>query len=314
MPAQAAGTGPQGSDTLAGAAEHVPGHAAGAGAPAPGQVTGTGPDLPGRAAFAAGPDAPVTSGPPVRGYVRRPDGTAVHGATITLIDRAGRQAGRGRSEPDGSYRVQTPGAGTYTLVAAAASCQPLAATVAVGGQPADQDIVLTGSSSLTGTVRAAGSGTPVPGATACLADSGGGIVTAGRTDETGRYLLADLDAGSYTLAVSAPGRQPAALPVVISAGRQSTLDAELASRGWLEGTARTARGEAVPDALVTVLDAAGNVAAVTTTAADGTYALDNLAAGEYTVVAAGYPPAASTLRLSPAQSHAHDLLLGHRRR
>ena len=251
------------------------------------------------------------TGPPVRGFVRRPDGTAVHGATITLIDRAGRQAGRGRSEPDGSYRVQTPGAGTYTLVAAAASRQPQAATVAVGGQPADQDIVLTGSSSLTGTVRAAGSRTPVPGATASLADSGGGIVTAGRTDETGRYLLADLDAGSYTLAVSAPGRQPAALPVVIGAGRHATLDAELASGGRLDGTARTVRGEAVPDALVTVLDAAGNVAATTTTAADGTYALDNLAAGEYTVIAAGYPPAASTLTLSPGQSHAHDLLLGH---
>lgn len=247
----------------------------------------------------------------VRGYVRRPDGTAVRGATLTLIDRAGHQASRGRSEPDGSYRVQTPGAGTYTLVAAAASYRPQAATVAVGGHPADHDVVLIGSSSLTGTVRAAGSGSPVPGATASLANSGGEIVTAGSTDETGRYLLDDLHAGSYTLAVSAPCCQPVALPVVIAAGGQATLDAELASGGRLAGAARTARGEVVPDALVTVLDAAGNVAAVTTTAADGTYALDNLAPGEYTVIAAGYPPAASTLRLSPGQSHAHDLLLGH---
>jgi hypothetical protein len=67
----------------------------------------------------------------------------------------------------------------------------------------------------------------------------------------------------------------------------------------------------VPDTRVTVLDAAGNVTAVTTTAADGTYAFENLAAGEYTVIAAGYPPAASTLRLSPGQSHAHDVLLSH---
>jgi hypothetical protein len=47
---------------------------------------------------------------------------------------------------------------------------------------------------------------------------------------------------------------------------------------------------------VTVLNAAGNVAAVTTTAADGTYALGNLAAGEYTMIAAGYPPARSGSR------------------
>ena len=230
---------------------------------------------------------------------------------MTLIDRSGRQAGRGHSEPDGSYRLRTPGTGTYTLVAVAASHQPYASMVMVGGQPADVDVVLAATSSLAGTVRAAGSGTAVTGATASLADSGGEIVAVGTTDQAGRYVLGDLPAGRYTLAVSAPSCQPTALPVVIAEGSQATQDAELAFGGRLAGAARTTVGAAVPDARVTVLDAAGNVTAVTTTGADGTYSFENLAAGEYTVIATGYPPVASTLRLSPGQAQAHDLRLGH---
>jgi hypothetical protein len=271
----------------------------------PGQAPGPGPRR------ATGPDAPVSGGPPVRGQVRRADGSPVAGATVTLIDRGGRQAGRGCSEPDGSYRLRTPGTGTYTLVAVAASHQPYASMVVVSGQPADVDVVLAAASSLAGTVRAAGSGTPVPGATASLADSGGEIVAVGTTDQAGRYVLSDLPAGRYTLAVSAPSCQPAALPVVIGEGSRATQDAELAFGGRLEGAARNTRGAAVPDTRVTVLDAAGNVTALTTTGADGTYAVENLAAGEYTVIAAGYPPVASTLRLTPGQAHAHDLRLGH---
>jgi len=279
-----------------------------AGPHVPGQASRTGPA---QAAFGTGMDSPVISGPPVRGYVRRADGTAVRGATVTLIDRSGHQAGRGRSEPDGSYLVRTPGIGSYTLVATAVSHQPHASTVMVGGQPADLDMVLTGASSLTGKVRAGGTGAAVPGATASLADARGEIVAVGNTDEAGRYLLVDLAAGRYTLAVSAPSCQPAALPVIIAEGGQATQDAELTFGGRLEGAARTPTDAPVPDARVTVLDAAGNVTAVATTGVDGTYCFDNLAAGEYTVIASGYPPVASTLRLSPGQSHAHDVRLGH---
>jgi uncharacterized protein YfaS (alpha-2-macroglobulin family) len=275
-----------------------------------------GPRVPGQAPGpgqrrAAGPDGPVSGGPTVRGHVRRADGSPVPGATVTLIDRAGRQAGRSRSESDGSYRLQAPGAGAYTLVAVAASHQPYASMVMVGGKPADVDVVLPAASSLTGTVRAAGSGAPVPGATASLADSAGEIVAVGTSDPAGRYVLGDLPAGRYTLAVSAPSCQPAALPVVIAEGSRATQDAELAFGGRLEGAARNTRGAAVPDARVTVLDGAGNVTAVTTTGTDGAYSVENLAAGEYTVIAAGYPPVASTLRLTPGQAHAHDLRLGH---
>jgi EmrB/QacA subfamily drug resistance transporter len=253
----------------------------------------------------------LAAGPPVRGHVRHADGTAVRGATVTLIDRSGHQAGRGRSEPDGSYLVRTPGTGSYTLVAAAASHRPQASTIMVGGQPADLDLVLTGTTSLTGKVRAGRTGTPVPGATASLADATGEIVAVARTDAAGGYLLADLAAGSYTLAVTAPSCEPAAVPVVIAEDGQATQDVQLAFGGRLEGSARTPSGAPVPDARITVLDAAGNVTAATTTGPDGTYEFESLASGDYTVIASGYPPVASPLHLLPGQSRAHDVRLGH---
>jgi EmrB/QacA subfamily drug resistance transporter len=256
--------------------------------------------------------APGTGGgPPVHGHIRHADGTAVRGATVTLIDRSGHQAGRGHTEADGSYRVQTPGSGVYTLVAVAPAHQPHASTVMVAGQPADVDVVLAGASSLAGTVRVAGTGVPVQGATASLADDEGDVVAVGRTDETGRYLLPELGAGSYTLAVSAPGYQPGAMPVLVGAASQTVQDMELTCGGRLEGVAHSTLGAAIPDIRVSLLDGGGRVAGVTTTAADGTYSFENLAAGEYTVIASGYPPAASTVRLSPGQSHAHDVQLAY---
>jgi hypothetical protein len=183
--------------------------------------------------------------------------------------------------------------------------------VLVGSRLADVDLVLAGSSSLAGTVRAASDGTPVPGATASLADESGEIVAADRTGQTGRYLLTDLTAGSYTLAVSAPSCDPAAVPVTIAEGGQATRDVKLAFGGRLEGAARTPAGHPIPDARVTVLDAAGNVTAATITGPDGTYVLENLPAGEYTVIASGYPPVATSLRLSPGLPQAHDIRLAH---
>jgi EmrB/QacA subfamily drug resistance transporter len=251
------------------------------------------------------------AGPAVHGRVSRPGGTPLAGAIVTLIDPAGRQAGRGSTGPDGSYRISAPGQGTYTLIAMASSHRPHASAVNVGGQPVAVDVLLPGASRLTGTVRAAGTGSPLAGVTVTLADLRGEVVAGGDTGETGRYLLADLAPGRYTLALSAPSCQPAALEVVVADGEETTRDAELRAGARVEGAARTAAGTSVPDARVTLLDPEGNVAAVATTGPDGRYSFDNLAEGDYTVVASGYPPAASTLRISSGQPHSHDVQLGH---
>ena len=250
-------------------------------------------------------------GPAVHGHVSQPGGTPLAGATVTLIDPAGRQAGRGSTGPDGSYRISASGQGTYTLVAMASSHRPHASAVHVGGQPVEVDVLLAGASRLTGTVRAAGTGSPLAGVTVTLADLRGEVVAGGNTGEAGGYLIEDLAAGRYTLALSAPSCQPTALQVVVADGEETTQDAELRAGARVEGAARTAAGTSVPDARVTLLDPDGNVAAVATTGPDGRYSFENLAQGDYTVIASGYPPAASRLRISSGQPHSHDVQLGH---
>jgi uncharacterized surface anchored protein len=262
-------------------------------------------------AFHGAPVAVTGAAAPVHGHVHRPDGAGVPGATVTLIDPSGRQAGRGQSGADGSYQVSAPAPGPYTLIAMATSYQPRASAVRVGDQPVELNLLLAGGSRLAGTIRAAGTGAPLTGATVTLADPRGEVVAARSTDADGRYLITDLAPGRYTLALSAPAHQPAALPVTVTDGDATTLDAELRAGARVHGTARSAAGAPVPDARVMLLDGDGNVAGVAATGPDGSYFFENLPEGDYTVVASGYPPAASRLRISSAEPHAHDVELAH---
>jgi MFS family permease len=276
---------------------------AGAGlAPSPGGLL----SAPVAVANGAGP-----GGPAVSGYVRRGDGSPLPGATVTLIDPAGRQAGIGHSGLDGRYQVPVSGPGTYTFIAMAGAHEPFASAVRVTGGPADLDVVLTGASRLTGLVRAAGTGRPLPGVTATLASARGEVTGSAVTGADGQYVIENLVAGQYTLALAAPSYQPLALPVVIADGQQARADAELRSGARLEGTARNTAGAPVPDARVTLLDADGNVAGVAASGPDGEYSFENLPEGEYTVIATGYPPAASRLKIAGSDQHSHDVELGH---
>ncbi|HVT71067.1 MAG TPA: MFS transporter [Trebonia sp.] len=247
----------------------------------------------------------------VFGYVRHGEGVPLPGATVTLVDPSGRQAGIGRSGPDGRYRVPVPGRGAYTVIAMAASYEPFASAVRVAEQPAEVDMLLSGASRLSGVVRAAGTGAPLAGVTVTLADGNGEVVGTAVTGPDGSYSVAGLVAGQYTVAVSAPSFQPVALPAFIGDGQPAVVDAELRTGARVEGTARTRAGDAVPDARVTLLDPEGNVAGVATTGADGSYSFENLPEGEYTVIASGYPPAASRLKVAGSDPHGHDVELGH---
>ncbi|MEU0184086.1 MFS transporter [Streptomyces sp. NPDC006207] len=252
----------------------------------------------------------VGVGVPVCGTVQHADGSTVGRAALTLIDVTGRQIGRGATGEDGRYALSTPGSGSYVLIAAAGGHQPQAVSVTVGERPVELDVVLGGAGRLAGTVRTA-DGTAVREATVTLTDSRGDVVATTRTGREGDYVLSDLVAGEYTLAANAPAYRPAALPVSVHAARETRQDVELAGGAMLRGTVRGPGGSPVEDARVTLLDAAGNVLDTVTTGPDGVFRFVDLAAGEYTVVASGYPPVATVLRLSGGERTERDVHLGH---
>lgn len=254
--------------------------------------------------------SPYAAGVPLCGTVQHPDGTVVPRAALTLIDISGRQIGRGASGEDGRYALSTPGAGAYVLIAAAGGHQPQAVAVTVGERPVELDVVLGGAGRLAGTVCTA-DGTPVRDATVTLTNVHGEVVASTRTAREGGYLITELVAGEYTLAASAPAFRPAALPVSVQASRETRQDIELAGGAVLRGTVRAGGGRAVEDARVTLLDAAGNVVDTLTTGPDGSFRFVDLSSGEYTVIAAGYPPVATVLQVAGGGRTERDLQLGH---
>jgi EmrB/QacA subfamily drug resistance transporter len=259
--------------------------------------------------YASATTGETLDGGVIRGFVHSGDGVAVTHAALTLIDVRGHQVGRATTHADGRYDLPTPGSGTYVLIAAAGDHDPQAATLVVGDQPVDFDLVLTGAGGLVGTVRGV-DGTPVEGAMVVLTDVRGEVIAAGTTDAAGGFAFTAVTAGTYTLAVSAAAHRPAAVPVEVGSG-QTRQEVELLPGVRVRGTVRAEGNGPVPDARVTLLDAAGNVVGVATTGPDGEYAFTDLTGGQYTVMATGYPPVASGVNLTAQGDDAHDMWLGH---
>lgn len=266
--------------------------------------------IPAARADSGRPAAGYLSGVPVHGSVQHPDGTTVSRAALTLIDVQGQQVGRGASGEDGRYALSVPGAGSYVLIAAAGGHQPQAVSVTVGERPVELDVVLGGAGRLAGSVLTP-DGAPVPDAAVTLTDVRGEVVASTRTGREGGYVIGELIAGEYTLAASAPAFRPAALPVSVQAARETRQDIELAGGAVLRGVVRATGGRPVEDARVTLLDAAGNVVDTLTTGSDGSFRFVDLSSGEYTVIAAGYPPVATVLQVAGGGRTERDLQLGH---
>ncbi|QEV18966.1 MFS transporter [Streptomyces alboniger] len=258
----------------------------------------------------AGGLPPVTHGIPVHGYVRGAESAPVPQAAVTLISLGGRQLGRAVAQGDGAYALDAPGAGSYVLIASADGFQPQASTVVVGEDALAYDILLSGTSGLSGLVRDADSKLPVSGAMVIVTDVRGDVLATGLSGEQGEFTFAELVPGSVTIAVNAAGHRPVALPVEVGGTGVTRVEVELNSGARVLGTVR-AGGSALNDARVTLVDAAGNVVATATTGADGAYAFTDLDSGEYTVIATGYPPVATGLTVTGSGIDGHDIELAH---
>ncbi|MGW7004782.1 MFS transporter [Streptomyces sp. NPDC054933] len=132
----------------------------------------------------------------------------------------------------------------------------------------------------------------------------------------GRYALDAPSGGPYVLIAAADGHQPQAATVMAAATPvaygvrlpRATGPAGLQVRG----TVRAGEGgRRLPDARLTLVDAAGNVVRTTITDADGAYAFTDLTAGEYSLIASGYPPVASPLAVEGRGRDGFDMALAH---
>ncbi|MER6166444.1 MFS transporter [Streptomyces violaceorubidus] len=256
------------------------------------------------------PQAPVSGGIAVRGFVRGAESAPLPQAAVTLISLAGRQLGRSVAQADGSYAVDAPSAGSYVLIASADGFQPQASTIVVNDEPVAYDILLSGTSGLTGLVKAVESGQPVKDAMVIVTDVRGDLLASAATGEQGEFAFTELVPGTVTVAVNAAGYRPRALPLDVGGTGVTRVEVDLQAGAQVQGVVRAPHGP-LADARVTLVDAAGNVIGTATTGADGAYAFTDLDAGEYTVIATGYPPVATALTVAGPGVDGHDIELAH---
>ncbi|HEY3383909.1 MAG TPA: carboxypeptidase regulatory-like domain-containing protein [Vicinamibacterales bacterium] len=259
---------------------------------------------------AAGSGAPLVNVP----VVATTDGGAGTGSTV-YTDSNGVYMIPGL--PTGGYFVKTNLTAygyfnqIYSGLNCSTSCQ--AATdgtlvgVTAGSTTSGINFALTGGGSIAGTVRAAGSGTPIPGVTVQFYNSSGASLAAVLTNSSGVYATdVPLPTGLYYLrAYGAPGyvdqlyaatncvgtctvTSGAAVPV--NAGVQTTgVDFALSPAGTISGIVTAASGGApLSGVQVGVYTTAGALVGSTTTNTSGVYATSlGLATGLYYVRAGG---------------------------
>lgn len=116
-------------------------------------------------------------------------------------------------------------------------------------------------------------------------------------------------------AVAAPAvaeRPGVELPVDVGGQGVTRIEALLQTGALVQGTVRVgADRRPLADARVTLVDAAGNVVATSTTGDDGAYAFADLDCGEYSVIATGYPSVAGALTVAGRGIDRHDIELAH---
>lgn len=246
----------------------------------------------------------------MHGQVRGAESAPVPRAAVTLISPAGRQLGRSVAQADGSYSLDAPGVGSYVLIASADGFQPQASTIVVNDEPLAYDILLSGTSGLSGVVRAREGASPVRDAMVVVTDVRGDVLATGTTGEQGEFAFAELVPGVVTVAVNAAGHRPRALPVEVGGTGVTRIEVDLDAGSQLQGVVRAPHGP-LSDARVTLVDAAGNVVGTARTGGDGAYAFTDLDGGEYTVIAAGYPPVATALTVGGRGVDDHDIELAH---
>jgi uncharacterized membrane protein YgaE (UPF0421/DUF939 family) len=156
-------------------------------------------------------------------------------------------------------------------------------------------------------------GTGIPAAVTLIGPHGQQAARA-EAGPDGAYWLDAPAPGAYVLLTAAGSHQPAATTVIVpqQANGSTVVNVILAATGGRLTGMVAASTRPVPGARVTLLDTAGKAVAAADTDEAGRYAIEGLPDGEYTAVASGYPPAASTLHIAEGEGTVrHDIELKH---
>jgi hypothetical protein len=207
------------------------------------------------------------------------NGGAIAGATVSL---SGPTSASTTADASGNYSFSGIPAGTYTVTGTASGykARSYSGVIVTSGQTTTQNVELTTTGRVTGTVTGAG-GAALSGATVTL--QGGNLPTTDTvtTDATGSYTSNWDPIGTYTVTCSAAGYADQTVGgVSITTGGLTTVNCALSNTGTLTGVVTNLNnGGAISGA--TVSYSGGS----TTTDATGRYTFTGVSSGTYSVTA-----------------------------
>jgi hypothetical protein len=274
--------------------------------PAAGDVSGSA--ITGPAAAGSAVTDPAGAACTVRGVVRDRRGNPVPGAVLTVLRGDGWQAGRTVADAAGGYELTDVASRAFTLIAQARGYAPEAAAVTADGGVVSRDVALAGAGGLAGAVRSAADA-PLPGATVVISDASGAVLAQEVTGRDGKFLLPGLTEGSYTVSATAAGHRPASTQVEVN-GATRTTSLALMPEAEVHGVVKDRSDTPVPGVTVSLANTEGEVVASVVTGADGGYRLTGLDGGEHTLVAGGYQPVSTVVRIEDGQTSSVTVRLG----
>lgn len=223
------------------------------------------------------------------GVVTNTGGTPVRGALIEVYSNNVLTASA-ITDDNGSYTISNLSPGSYTVVSSAAgfSTDTTGAVIENNRITTVISTLQPNPGTLTGRVTT-NSGLPIPGAALTVRESNSDVVVSRTvTDDNGNYVVSNLQPGNYAVTAAADDFQLENSGVIINSGQVSTVNFSLSPNpATITGTIiNEATGEPIVGAAIEVriLDLNGNQIAATFSDTNGTYTIQNLAPGTYTVV------------------------------
>ncbi|PIU47906.1 MAG: hypothetical protein COS94_04960 [Candidatus Hydrogenedentes bacterium CG07_land_8_20_14_0_80_42_17] len=212
----------------------------------------------------------------IEGTVTRANATndAVPNVTVTV---AGPVTKMNATDAQGHYRIEALLAGNYAVsVTAQGYVTPSSQNAtAVNGQITPVNFVLQKLGSLSGNVQST-TGSAISGATIMIS---GAITKTATSDGSGHFNFDELPPGVYSISTTANGYALQSGSKDVPEGGQATVTIVMQAVGKITGVVSSSTGGGVGGAIVS----AGSYS--TTTAGNGSYTLENIPHGNYTVTA-----------------------------